>query len=67
MDRLHASELAPLVRQAAQSPAPGSIEERDALRALDEARLDDMYPQSRAQRRKRLERHWRDRGHQLGG
>jgi hypothetical protein len=66
-ERLHPSELAPLRRAGTTTPAPGSIEERDALQAINQARYEDMYPQSRAQARRRLRRHWTDRERQLDG
>lgn len=62
----HASEGAALLRSARSGPQPGSIEERDALAAIDEARQEDLYPQSRATMRRQQRRYWSDREHALG-
>lgn len=55
-----------LRRSAATSPQAGSIEERDTLEAIEQARLEEMYPQTRARRQRALKRHWSDREHALG-
>lgn len=67
--RVHPSEAARLTRQSAASPFPGSEEEADALRRIDEARADEVYELhlSRSAARRRARSYWRDRGHQLDG
>lgn len=67
--RPHASELAQLRRSAVSSPQPGSIEEARALARIDEARADELAElgDTRARKRRRLRRHWSDRGAQLDG
>jgi hypothetical protein len=63
---MHPSERAASFRDVIESAPPGSLEEQEALRALDEARHADMNPQPRRRQRHKLRRHWSDRDHALG-
>lgn len=65
----HAAELARLHRAGCSSPPPGSIEEDVALAAIDEQRYADEAAKyaGRSRSRRRLRRHWSDRGAQLDG
>ena len=65
---MHASEVARVFRQQALAgtPAPGSIEERQALREIDARRHEEIAPPSNRALRRRLRRHWSDRDHALG-
>lgn len=64
---MHPSEIAAVMRHAATNPAPGSIEEREALQAIDRARHDEVSPPSHKALRRRARRHWSDRDHALEG
>jgi hypothetical protein len=59
-------EVMSLQRAARPSPQPGTIEESDAIAMIDQARYEEMYPQSKRRQRARLRRHWSDREHALG-
>lgn len=64
----HASELARLTRSASTAPRPGSLEEAEALAAIDDARWneeDGLVAHRRS--RRRLRKHWSDRQAQLDG
>lgn len=65
---MHASDEAHLQRQARGHVEPGSLEESEALRAIDDARYDELRarddtPASRARRARKA---WGSRSRQLG-
>ena len=51
------------------TPAPGSIEEADALAAIDAARDDELaaLDERPSDRQRRAQQHWRRRDRQLRG
>lgn len=67
MSSMHPSETARLVRSITATPSSGSIEEQEALRAIDQARFEEENPMSRKTRNRRHRRHWSDREHALEG
>lgn len=62
-DELHGQPVSRLV----STIPPGSIEETDALAAIDQARAEEMNPPSRRKRVRRHRAHWSDRDHAIRG